>query len=487
MAYNMTPAPFGALNALTAAPVPQRPALPNTPIPTAGFQPFQPGNLPMSTMGPTGLPMSSTQNLMQGGNNPFLTGVLPTPAAPTAPTGALSPTAPATNPDKDKWDALIEAGLATMAAAGRPGATAAGAIGEGGLYGLKSMKEEERHREAQALQKDLLDVKKQAAQAALLKAMRGETTPLMKNAVAAGYKPGTPEFQKFIVDNMDKDGAVIKYIESTGSLRGTPEFTAKMNAYLNKAQTTIDMTGESSLEKETGKRIAQDRGDIIEAGQASIPLFDASLGIREQLASGARTGRGAPTITAVQEFAKTFDIDVSGVFKSMGLTGWEDPSARTKIDALGKELVRRKIKSMGANPSNRDLQLLLDASAGLGLDLETNLLILDKVDAASERDTKEAISVLKSEGKKFPEQLERAERLQSQLDQLSERRKSLAEQMSGPPKSPFSAAWSKKLDSYTQMDAADLTNAMRNMDPDELADFKTWIAHKKRLQAFGKK
>ena len=57
---------------------------------------------------------------------------------------------------RDKWMALLQASLGTMAAAGQPGSTALGAIGQGGLTGLQGLREVQAQRAKEKMSKDAL-------------------------------------------------------------------------------------------------------------------------------------------------------------------------------------------------------------------------------------------------------------------------------------------------------------------------------------------
>jgi len=57
---------------------------------------------------------------------------------------------------RDKWMALLQASLGTMAAASQPGATALGSVGQGGLTGLQGLREVQAQRAKEKMSKDAL-------------------------------------------------------------------------------------------------------------------------------------------------------------------------------------------------------------------------------------------------------------------------------------------------------------------------------------------
>ena len=57
---------------------------------------------------------------------------------------------------QDKWMALLQASLGTMAAAGQPGATALGSVGQGGLVGIQGLRELQAQRAQERMRKMVL-------------------------------------------------------------------------------------------------------------------------------------------------------------------------------------------------------------------------------------------------------------------------------------------------------------------------------------------
>lgn len=110
---------------------------------------------------------------------------------------------------EDKWLALAKAGLGAMAS-GSP--YAAQAIGQGGLVGIEALNDLRKQRALERLktiQQEQLGAYRQGqlqnaqVRNALL-AQRGTGTALERNLIAAGLKPGTPEFEAAMIKGVTR-------------------------------------------------------------------------------------------------------------------------------------------------------------------------------------------------------------------------------------------------------------------------------------------
>jgi len=171
--------------------------------------------------------------------------------------------------------------------------------------------------------------------AAMAKGTRGTT--LEQNLIAAGYKPGTPEYQQAAQD------------------------------YLRKAQTQIDMREESAYDKAMGPKLAEEFIEAQKAGAGAQHAI-ANLDVMKQAISDPNlyTGTGGQTVQAIKRAGETlFGVPVKGT------------ASGEVVQSLGTELALGNREKLPGPMSNADREFLVEMGPSLSKTPEGNRLILE--------------------------------------------------------------------------------------------------------------
>jgi hypothetical protein len=148
---------------------------------------------------------------------------------------------------------------------------------------------------------------------------------------------------------------------------------AKTMANLRAPKTTVT-TNVSN--KEFASNVIKDLEGSLTAGyeaQSTLPTYRTMSQLIDQ---GIQTGAGA-------EAAKT--ISKAGQLLVPGFN--VDTVARTEaFDSLSKNVIIPQVKKLGANPTNTDLQFIVDSAPSIGKTPEGNKLLLNALEIGAKRD-----------------------------------------------------------------------------------------------------
>jgi len=154
-----------------------------------------------------------------------------------------------------------------------------------------------------------------------------------------------------------------------------PQFLeyAKTMANLRAPKTNV-VTNVSN--KEFASNVIKDLEGSLNAGmdaQSTLPTYRT---MRQLIDQGVQTGAGA-------EAAKT--ISKAGQLLVPGFN--VDTVARTEaFDSLSKNVIIPQVKKLGANPTNTDLQFIVDSAPSIGKTPEGNKLLLNALEIGAQRD-----------------------------------------------------------------------------------------------------
>ncbi|MCZ4330780.1 hypothetical protein [Castellaniella denitrificans] len=208
-----------------------------------------------------------------------------------------------------------------------------------------------------------------------LKATASQQAPtsLQSNLTAAGLQPGTPEFQRAVLENVNpgqRPTSLMQNLEAAGLQPGTPAYR---DAVLQGTRgTTVNVgAGEKAWDTESAKLFAKRYDDLstqAQSAQQMLGLLDlAQVG----LDSGVRTGSLGSAEQAVRQMALTM-----GVGNADKIAGGELLTAVQNRMAL---LMRSPDSGMGlpGAVSDRDLNFLKESNIGLDRSPEGNRLMVD--------------------------------------------------------------------------------------------------------------
>ncbi len=195
-------------------------------------------------------------------------------------------------------------------------------------------------------------------------------TSVMQNAIAAGYVPGTPEYQQFVSQN-------------SGGIN-------------------VNLPGEAqgAFEKELGKNMASQYQDI-ESAAIAANSQNAMLSRMEQLASGLDTGTGAGAMLALKKFGSAaFGLELQSV------------SDAEALNALGNKLALELRNPAGGAGmpgamSDKDREFLVSSVPGLSKTPGGNLELIGYMQKVNQRSievaqmAREWVSKNKSLGPEF--------------------------------------------------------------------------------------
>jgi hypothetical protein len=128
--------------------------------------------------------------------------------------------------------------------------------------------------------------------------------------------------------------------------------------------------------KEFASNAIKDLEGSLTAGYEAQSTLPTITSMKSLINEGVKTGTGA-------EAAKT--ISKAGQLLVPGFNV-ESTSKVEQFDALSKGVIIPQVKKLGANPTNTDLQFIVDSAPGIGKTPEGNLLLLNVLEIGAKRD-----------------------------------------------------------------------------------------------------
>jgi hypothetical protein len=178
---------------------------------------------------------------------------------------------------------------------------------------------------------------------------KDDTTPLVRNAIAAGLKPGTPEFNKFVQDNAGSG-------------------------------TRINL---NTAENHAGKGLADIRVEqyksLRDRGQNAGKMLDKLGQLETVLDEIGTTGPGTPALSRVIGWAQQAGIptaDITKLYEDYTGQNMADPAKVDLAQKLIQDFVTQSIKTLGANPTDTDLRTLQQANPSITNQREANKYII---------------------------------------------------------------------------------------------------------------
>jgi hypothetical protein len=331
-----------------------------------------------------------------------------------------------TNKEADLALALALGGFSMAEAAGKPGATPLSAFGTGAKTGISAAANARAAAKKEAMDKELLGIKRQTAQAALAKAKQGtlgETEKLIR--LRDRFDPENP-------DEVGDYKRIQAIIDKKGQFSDTESFDA-----VEKAQRGIDrLKSKDGWEDNpaTVKKIGQLNARIQKLSQGSDGLTALAKALSKgdqkfsqeyaksdvgRIDLGRQAGETLYLVDNLETTVRQVDYTggwtgeinnlkrtVGSLFKEAGLDtpGWLQSSDNVgQLQSQGRDLVSRILKGrMGSRPSDKDLQFLIGALPNLGYTKEENIRIANDLRSELVGQLKGSISVLKRRAKNDP-------------------------------------------------------------------------------------
>lgn len=208
-----------------------------------------------------------------------------------------------------------------------------------------------------------------------LKATASQQAPtnLQSNLAAAGLQPGTPEFQRAVLENVNpgqRPTSLMQNLEAAGLQPGTPAYR---DAVLQGTRgTTVNVgAGEKAWDTESAKLFAKRYDDLTtqaQSAQQMLGLYDLA---QAGLDSGVRTGSFGGAEQAVRQMGLAL-----GIGNADKIAGGELLTAVQNRMALQMRSPDSGMGMPGA-VSDRDLTFLKEAQIGLDRSPEGNRKMLD--------------------------------------------------------------------------------------------------------------
>lgn len=208
-----------------------------------------------------------------------------------------------------------------------------------------------------------------------LKATASQQAPtsLQSNLTAAGLQPGTPEFQRAVLENVNpgqRPTSLMQNLEAAGLQPGTPAYR---DAVLQGTRgTTVNVgAGEKAWDTESAKLFAKRYDDLTtqaQSAQQMLGLYDLA---QAGLDSGVRTGSFGGAEQAVRQLGLAL-----GIGNADKIAGGELLTAVQNRMALQMRSPDSGMGMPGA-VSDRDLTFLKEAQIGLDRTPEGNRKMLD--------------------------------------------------------------------------------------------------------------
>jgi hypothetical protein len=176
------------------------------------------------------------------------------------------------------------------------------------------------------------------------------------------------DFQKAIPNDIREYEYAVKQ-----GYGGTFNQYAKEMANLKAPKTSV-VTNVAN--KEFASNVIKDLEGSLTAGydaQSTLPTISS---MKNLITEGVRTGTGAETAKII---SKAGQLLVPGF-------NVESTSKLEQFDALSKGVIIPQVKKLGANPTNTDLQFIVDSAPGIGKTPEGNLLLLNVLEIGAKRD-----------------------------------------------------------------------------------------------------
>ena len=128
--------------------------------------------------------------------------------------------------------------------------------------------------------------------------------------------------------------------------------------------------------KEFASNAIKDLEGSLTAGYEAQSTLPTITSMKNLITEGVKTGTGAETAKAI---SKAGQLLVPGF-------NVESTSKVEQFDALSKGVIIPQVKKLGANPTNTDLQFIVDSAPGIGKTPEGNLLLLNVLEIGAKRD-----------------------------------------------------------------------------------------------------
>jgi hypothetical protein len=129
--------------------------------------------------------------------------------------------------------------------------------------------------------------------------------------------------------------------------------------------------------KEFASNVIKDLEGSLTSGMEAQSTLPTISSMKSLLNEGVQTGTGAETAKTISKAGQLF---VPGF-------NVESTSKLEQFDALSKGVIIPQVKKLGANPTNTDLQFIVDSAPGIGKTREGNLLLLNVLEIGAKRDT----------------------------------------------------------------------------------------------------
>jgi len=129
-------------------------------------------------------------------------------------------------------------------------------------------------------------------------------------------------------------------------------------------------------DKEFTSNVIKDLEGSLTSGyeaQSTLPVYSS---MKNLINEGVRTGTGAEAAKAV---SKAGQLLVPGF-------NVESTSKLEQFDSLSKGVIIPQVKKLGANPTNTDLQFIVDSAPNIGKTPEGNLLLINALEIGAKRD-----------------------------------------------------------------------------------------------------
>jgi hypothetical protein len=152
-----------------------------------------------------------------------------------------------------------------------------------------------------------------------------------------------------------------------------PAFFARQEK-LKRAGATNVVTNVSN--KEFASNVIKDLEGSLNAGmdaQSTLPTYRT---MRQLIDEGVKTGAGAETAKTISKAGQLlvpgFNVDATSKLEA--------------FDSLSKNVIIPQVKKLGANPTNTDLQFIVDSAPSIGKTPEGNKLLLNALEIGAQRD-----------------------------------------------------------------------------------------------------
>lgn len=148
---------------------------------------------------------------------------------------------------------------------------------------------------------------------------------------------------------------------------------AKTMANLRAPKTNV-VTNVSN--KEFASNVIKDLEGSLTSGMEAQTTLPTYRTMRQLIDEGVQTGAGAETAKAVSKAGQLlvpgFNVDATSKLEA--------------FDSLSKNVIIPQVKKLGANPTNTDLQFIVDSAPSIGKTPEGNKLLLNALEIGAQRD-----------------------------------------------------------------------------------------------------